>query len=492
MPNTHKNLLLVALFSILLLTAGGAAKAAPGDVLFSDNFEDGTLANWTTSNAARSGVSNAGGFAGSGAFGAFTRNDPVSVTSPSINAAVPAATLTLWVRRGADSFSEDTDANEDFVIEYRDAGGSWIPLITYFGSGTNGQVYNPSFFLPAAALHGNLAIRMRQTEGSGVDFDYWHWDDVVVTEAAPSGGFGVGSCDDFESGLGAHWTLNEVTGFSGVSSATAQSPANSLFLNGGLVEVESVDIDTDDITFEAVSVWIQRGSDTFSEDPDGGEDLTLEYRNDTGAWIALETFSGAGAPGQVFTRTYTLPASARHTAFRLRFRLAAGSGAPWDYWHVDDVCLDQNPDPILEISKTQSLLTDPVGGPSGPLAIPGAVVEYTVNVINRGIGSVDANTLDLSDVVPLGAELYVSTVSGDPVVFADGSPSSGLSYNYASDVTFTDNPGGIGPYDYTASPDADGYDPLITGFQITPGGSMVGDSGSGPASFDIVFRVRIE
>ena len=25
---------------------------------------------------------------------------------------------------------------------------------------------------------------------------------------------------------------------------------------------------------------------------------------------------------------------------QLRFRMTGGSGTPWDYWHVDDVCFD--------------------------------------------------------------------------------------------------------------------------------------------------------
>ena len=489
---SYKNQIITILFSILIAVLGNRAWAAPGDILFSDDFEDGTLSTWTTTNGARSGVSNAAGFSGSGSFGAFTRNDTVTVTSPTFSAAVPAATLTMWVRRGADFFSEDTDGGDDFVIEFQDAGGGWNPIVTYLGSGTNGQIYNLSFFLPAAALHGALAIRVRQTFGSGVDFDYWHWDDVVVTEVAMPGALAIGSCDNFESGLGTTWTVNSTSGLAGISSATSQSPTNSLFLNGGVVTVESTDIDTDDITFANVSLWIRRGSDAFSEDPDPGENLVVEYLNDVGTWVVLETFSGAGTQGQVFLRTYSMPVSARHAGFRLRFRMLAGSGAPWDFWHIDDVCLNRNPDPIMQVSKIQMTLSDPINGTTAPHPIPGAIVEYTVSVTNQGIGQVDANTLEITDVVPGDSALFVSAASGDPISFVDGSPSSGLSYVYASHVSFTDNAGGAGPFDYTPSPDAQGFDPLITGFEIVPAGSMAGDSGTGPTSFNIVFRVRIE
>ena len=476
----------------LSIALSGAGHAAPGDILFSDDFEDGTLASWTTSNGSRSGVSNNGGFAGSGAFGAFTRRGPVTVTSPTFNAAVPGANLSMWIRRGADAFSEDTDGGEDLVVEYRDAGGSWNQIISYPGSGTNGQVYNLSFSLPAAARHGTLAIRVRQTSGSGVDFDYWHFDAVVITETTASDNLTVGSCDDFESGLGDDWSVLAGSGFAGISSATASSPSNSLFLNGGIVDVESTDIDTDDITFSSVSVWIRRGSDAFSEDPDVGENLVVEYRDDTGAWVTLETFNGAGAEGQVLTRTYAMPDDARHNSFRLRFRMTGGSGAPWDFWHVDDVCLDQNPDPIVEVEKVQSVFSDPINGGTNPHAIPGAIVEYTVTVTNLGIGVVDTDTLVVTDQITNEAALYVQAGAGDAIEFIDGSPSSGLSYNFATDVSYTNNPGGVGPFNYTPTPDADGFDPAVTGFQVEPANSMLGNSGSGAPNFDIVFRVRIE
>ena len=30
--------------------------------------------------------------------------------------------------------------------------------------------------------------------------------------------------------------------------------------------------------------WVRRGSDSFSEDPDAGEDLQISYLNDSGVW----------------------------------------------------------------------------------------------------------------------------------------------------------------------------------------------------------------
>jgi len=474
----------------LLLPA--LAFAAPGDTLFADDFEDGTLPPWTTTNASVSGVSNSTGWAGSGAWGAYTSNQAVSVTSPSFNAAVPEARLVIWVRRGDDSFSEDTDDGEDLVLEYQRADSSWAQLRTYLGSGTNGQVYQDSFVLPADARHGSLAIRLRQTGGSGFDYDYWHFDNIGVTEIAPATGIGIGLCDDFESGLTTNWTINPITGLAGTSNATSQSPGNSLYLNGGIVEVTSIAVDTSDTLFQDITMWIRRGADSFSEDPDGGENLQVQYLNNGGAWVTLETFSGSGPQGTVFPRTYTLPATGLHAGFQLRFRMTGGSGVAWDYWHVDDVCFNQSIIPVLSITKTQQLLSDPVNGTSSPYAIPGAYVQYTVSVTNQGPGPVDADSLTIMDPLPADVALFVDTSGGDPISFANGATPSGLTYNYATDVTFSNQPGGGAPYNHTPMPDVDGFDPAVTGYRIAPSGTMNAASGGNNPSFNITLRVRIE
>lgn len=479
--------------ALLILCVPPLAFGAPGDVLFSDDFNRANLAPWTTTNGALSGILNGNQTSGTNPSAAFTRNAAVTVTSPTFNAAVPAARLTFWLRRGADALpnSEDTDANEDFVVEYRTAGGAWVALVTYLGSGTNGQIYNGAFTLPANALHGTLGLRIRQTGGSGFNFDYWHFDDAVVTEIAPAGPLDVGVCDDFESGL-TNWTVNATGGAAGISAATSLSPSNSLSINGGVVNVVSTVVDTTDITFSDITLWVRRGSDAFSEDPDPGENLVIEYLNNVGAWVALETFSGAGGPGQQFNRTYAIPPNGRHVNFQLRFRMTGGSGLVWDFWHVDDVCFAQNPNPIVQVSKVSMTLSDPVAGTSGPHAIPGAIVQYTVLVTNQGIGSVDAGSLEVTDPLPPNTTLFVSTVSGDPISFVDGATPSGLTYSYPGSVSFTSAVGGGPPFDYTPTPDVDGFDPLVTGFRIAPLGPMNGSAGVGSPSFSIIFRVRVD
>jgi uncharacterized repeat protein (TIGR01451 family) len=477
-----------ALLVFALLPVAGWA--APGDILFSDNFNDGTLAPWSTTNGSRSGILAGAQVAQSGS-AAYTRNNPVTVTSPSFSASVPAARLSIWIRRGSDAFSEDTDDGEDFYIEYRRANNTWGLLGSHLGSGTNGQIYTDAYTLPTDALHGNLAVRVRQTEGSGFNFDYWHFDDVVVTEIASAPPLGIGSCDDFESGL-TNWTVNAGSGLAGISAATSSSPSNSLFLNGGAVNVDSSIVDTADSFFSDLTVWVRRGADSFSENPDGGENLLIEYLDDVGSWVTLETFTGSGAPGAIFNRTYDLPPSGRHANFRLRFRMTGGSGAIWDFWHIDDVCFDQDAIPSLLVSKIAQTLSDPFNGAANPKAIPGAIVEYTLGVSNQGPGTVDSGSLVISDPLPAGAALFVSTSGGDPITFVDGSVASGLSYSFATDVTFSNQAGGGAPFNYIPAPDADGFDPAVTGFRVNPSGAMNGAVGSNIPGFNIRLRVRVQ
>lgn len=325
-------------FAWLWLMLPGDAAAQPGTILFYDNL-NGNLNDFTV--VATGGDASIGNETANQGRSLRLRWGPVRVYTDPIAAAVPGAELSLWIRRGDDSFSEDPDAGEDLVIEYRDAGGSWVVIDTYGGDDDSpGDIYTPTYPLPAAALHANLSIQVRTTGGDGSDYDYWHVDDITVTETAAPGGppFGIGTCADFESGLSG-WTVTATGGDAGVSAATANSPVSSLYTRWGAVSVTSDAVDLSAATLLSLDVWVRRGDDAFSENPEAGEDLVLEYRTSGGSWSALETFPGGGPAGEILTRSYPLPADALHAAFQLRIRQTGGNGADFDYWHVDDVCL---------------------------------------------------------------------------------------------------------------------------------------------------------
>jgi uncharacterized membrane protein len=65
--------------------------------------------------------------------------------------------------------------------------------------------------------------------------------------------------------------------------------------------------------------------------------------------------------------------------------------------------------PVLTVTKTSTLISDPVNGTTNPKAIPGAVLEYCIAVSNAA-GAATANSLTLSD--PLPATVTYSTAYG--------------------------------------------------------------------------------
>lgn len=496
------------LASLAAFTLGvGTAFAAPGDILLQDDFDDGagcgTLSpTWTVSDTNLAGTGTQ--TSNSGSCSAFTRGTVVTITGPVIDlSAATGATLTAWLRQGLDAFSEDVDAGEDFVFEYLDAGSNWIPIETLFGAGPNGEVTNVSLDLPLGALHANFQLRFRQTGGSGgppanggIGFDYWHIDDVLLVETGtpppvelPSG-MGVGLCERFESGFG-NWTASNATR-AGVNGDTFQSPSNSMFLRHDTVTATSLAFNSAGLA--DIDVWVRRGSDLFSENPDNGEDLTFEYLDASNTWVALETFPGNGTQGEVFDRTYAMPAAALHANFRVRFSYNGASGSDFDYWHVDDLCFNSG-EPDFIVTKSVAIVQDPINGTLNPLSIPGAWAVYSIQVTNTGRGNADAGTVAIGDMIDPNISLFTGNFNGagSPFVFVDGSGAnaSGLSLDFGSlgdgsdGVTFLNGGGG------SMVPNGD-FDPSVAGFNLQFDGAMNGSDGTANPTFTVQYRVLVE
>lgn len=492
-----------ALLAGVLICWAGTAAAAPGDILFFDDFDNGAGCSnlngtWVRSSNLLSGSGTQ--TSNSGNCSLFTRGGEVSVRTGNINlSGVAGARLNVWIRQGADSFSEDVDAAEDLAIEYRVSGNQWIALRLFFGSGPNGEITNVSAQLPATALISNFRLRFRQTGGSGgppanggIGWDYWHIDDVTITEtvAVPTGGLGPGGCDNFENGFG-NWSTT-IPARSGINSQTANSPSNSLYLQGATVATTSIPFDTSNA--EEMSVWVRRGADSFSENPDNGENLFLEYRNASNTWVSLEVFPGGGTPGEILNRTYTLPAAALHPDFQIRFRLIGASGANFDYWHIDDVCVTAAP-PVLVVEKGVRTEWDPINNFTNPYNLPGSWSVYSITVRNTGNGVVDAGTLSLGEVIAPDTTLFTGDFdgAGSPFRFIDGTGAdiSGLSLDWAglgapSDGVVFRNAGGA-----SITPNG-GFDGAVERFELTFSGAMNSAASGGAPSFTIEYRVLVD
>jgi uncharacterized repeat protein (TIGR01451 family) len=123
-----------------------------------------------------------------------------------------------------------------------------------------------------------------------------------------------------------------------------------------------------------LSFWLRRGSDCFSEwpsnntwhtfanctlpvpgfTPTSGEEFQVQYLNNVGTWVVLAQYPMDDAPGEILVPVIGLPDDALHAGFQFRFVQPGGSGsgattggAPgvrgYDYWHVDNVVLEEVP-----------------------------------------------------------------------------------------------------------------------------------------------------
>ena len=156
-------------------------------------------------------------------------------------------------------------------------------------------------------------------------------------------------------------------------------------------------------------------------------------------------------------------------------------------------------DPAISLRKTIHTISDPINGSTNPKAIPGALSEYTLIATNNGTGEADNNSIVLSDAIPANTALYVNDISGagtGPIRFVDGTPASGLSYNYVNLASTTDglsfsNDGGA-TYTYTPTPDVNGVDTTVTNVKMATLGSFLAASGAGSPNFQFIFRVQVQ
>ncbi|HKE44280.1 MAG TPA: hypothetical protein VKB41_07045 [Steroidobacteraceae bacterium] len=206
--------------------------------------------------------------------------------------------------------------------------------------------------------------------------------------------------------------------------------------------------------------------------------------------VAMTQVADSGTSTRTYEVSYALPAAAPAGSWTMRVTAREGTENTVTDLGVGTFAV-VIPQPTLIVTRTSQVISDPYNNATNPKRIPGSVQMYSLTITNQGPGTVDSSTLVISEFVPPNSDLYVSTASGDPVAFVNGTPVSGLSYVYASNVTYSNQPGGVAPYNYTPVPDANGFDPNVTGMRIAPTGVMNAAGGSGNPSFTIRFRVRL-
>ncbi len=152
--------------------------------------------------------------------------------------------------------------------------------------------------------------------------------------------------------------------------------------------------------------------------------------------------------------------------------------------------------PKIIFKKTSLVVFDPFNGTTNPKAIPGAHVDYTLKVTNSGYGNSDNNTVVIVDDLPTNTKLILGSPA-NPLIFNDGTPSSGLTYTFSGlgsttdDIDFSNDGGSTF---ITPSADVNGVDitsPPINFIKISPKGVLNGDSGSGSPNFSMTYRVEV-
>lgn len=142
--------------------------------------------------------------------------------------------------------------------------------------------------------------------------------------------------------------------------------------------------------------------------------------------------------------------------------------------------------PHLLNQKQVTVINDPVRGTSNPLAIPGALMEYTITLTNTGQGRVDTDTVRILDAIPANTALSVVGLGGSPanspVTFTDGATPSNLTVA-AGDIQFSKDNGATWLYTPVS---AGGYDAAVTHVRVNPKGRMAAGG-----SFAVKFRVRV-
>ena len=156
--------------------------------------------------------------------------------------------------------------------------------------------------------------------------------------------------------------------------------------------------------------------------------------------------------------------------------------------------------PTISAQIDSAVTQDPVNLTTNPHAIPGSYVRQDVVVTNSGAGTADANTVRVTVAVDPDTPLFVgdlATPGSGPVIFANGTVPSGLTYTFTSlasttdGVDFSNNNGAS--WTYTPVPDVAGFDPAVTHVRIRPSGTFAakGCTTNSP-SFTIGYRTRVD
>ncbi|MEP2551259.1 MAG: H-type lectin domain-containing protein, partial [Marinomonas sp.] len=152
----------------------------------------------------------------------------------------------------------------------------------------------------------------------------------------------------------------------------------------------------------------------------------------------------------------------------------------------------------LAADLTTSKVKFSTSGTYADFELPGALVEYQINVTNEGNAPPNYDTVEVTDALPRELALVVTDFAAPgsgPVQFTDGSPATTLTCPFVSLANTGDciafSIDGS-DFSYVPTDSGDGTDPAVTHIRVTPTGAMRGDTGSGDPNFELRLRARIK
>ena len=212
--------------------------------------------------------------------------------------------------------------------------------------------------------------------------------------------------------------------------------------------------------------------------------------------VSLAVMSSVNTTPSTVTVEYPYTTASDAQSGDWLFTVRADEGYEGTVFNVRSVTVPLLQPAQLTMNKSLQVTQDPVNGSANPKAIPGALIEYQLTVTNTGEGTADTDTVTITDTLPADTAFFVGTDAAvSPVTLTDGQTASTLTLNFENltsttdDVEFSDNNGTT--FDYQPTPDAEGFDPLITDVRIRLGGSMPGTDEDGSPEFSIFYQVKV-
>jgi uncharacterized repeat protein (TIGR01451 family) len=202
---------------------------------------------------------------------------------------------------------------------------------------------------------------------------------------------------------------------------------------------------------------------------------------------AADCLDNTSTATEAFEYAYTIPAPGTAATGFWTASVTGNEGTEGTVTHIANGSFDVDV-PSLLIAKSASVIADPTLD-AIKHSIPGATMQYTIQVQNNGRGPVDSGSFVITDPVPTNTVLNLP--AKPPFTFTDGGTSSGLSVSALDgSITYSNNNGAS--YVYVPGCTRPCTDAAITNFKIILNGAMNGKTGGTAPSFSITYNVVIQ